>query len=246
MGVIIYNNIPSTDARIVVETIPNYEIATRQYDIHEVPGRGNIVVDKKTYSDVVRKYNIAVEDINKGDSDFGSLSIELAKWLHGSHGYQRLEDTYLPDYYHLAYCSNDIEVTNLLNVAGRATIEFTRKPERYLKTGEKPILLTKDMLDGFNVLYNPTGFESKPKIIVKSGTGDIMIGNNYTINVLDNPHGDLIIDSVISDCYCNGINQNENINLVEGRFPTLSSKETIITFNGSISAIEIIPNWWTL
>lgn len=240
MGIITYNNTPSTDIRLIVENKPNYEIAERNVENIQIPGRnGDVLIDHGTYKNVIRKYNIVVEDVENGSGDFVSLSSSLASWLMSGNKYSRLEDSYTPDYYMLAYCRNTLEVLNMMDIVGRATIEFERKPQRFLKIGERAVQISNG-----ETLYNPTVFKSKPIFIIK-GTGTVTINAKYTIKVVESKYGSVTVNCDIKDVYKDGINLNSSVELPNG-FPVLDKGKNIISYSSTITSVSIVPNWWTL
>ena len=242
MGVIIFNNIPSTNYGIFVEKPPVYAFPERDYDVVHVPGRnGDIVVDNGSYKNVARTYELSV---GEAESDFTKLASGVSEWLHSVSGYARLEDTYEPDYYRMAYYSAGAEMENLFHQAGKLSVEFTCKPARFLKIGERPVTFT-----AAGSLYNPTFQKSFPLIeIVASGAGTIKMGSQtIAIDGLSSSTT-MIIDSELQDVYekDSALNLNSKVSFTDGRFPTLSSGLTDISFTGSITSVEVTPRWWIL
>lgn len=237
MGIIKYNGISTDEVGIVVETPPNYEIPERNYEIISVPGRnGDIVIDLNSYKNVVREYDIA---IGEEDGDFSVLSSKIANWLYSGHGYLRLEDSYLPEYYMMAAVIAPNNVINILQQAGRATVQFNRKPQRFLKSGDRPIIITKQ-----TTLFNPTQFDSKPIIIVNgAGTGVVNIGK-YSVKI-ENLDGEITIDCELEESYKGTNNQNKKVTLSNG-YPLLVPRDNIVNFSGGITKVTIIPRWWTI
>ena len=237
MGIIKYNGISTDEVGIVVETPPNYEIPERNYEIISVPGRnGDIVIDLNSYKNVVREYDIA---IGEEDGDFSVLSSKIANWLYSGHGYLRLEDSYLPEYYMMAAVIAPNNIVNILQQAGRATIQFNRKPQRFLKSGDRPIIITKQ-----TTLFNPTQFDSKPIIIVNgAGTGVVNIGK-YSVKI-ENLDGEITIDCELEESYKGTNNQNKKVTLSNG-YPLLVPRDNIVNFSGGITKVTIIPRWWTI
>lgn len=111
---------------------------------------------------------------------------------------------------------------------------------------------------------NPSVFTAIPKIVAKAtagaGTGKIIVrtstGSDYVISLLSNwaatstSNGALTIDSPIMDCYGtdnqNGLhNLNSYVYLFNG-FPELAAGVNSIGYNGNITSVEVIPNWWTI
>lgn len=233
----LFNGISSAELGIQVEHPPAYEYPEKDVDIIHVPGRnGDIIVDKGSFQNVDRTYQLAV---GPDEVDYTVLANRLSEWLHSAVGYARLEDTYEPEYFRLALYQEKAKITNILQRAGRVTVTFLCKPQRYLKTGEQSIHFSSR-----GTLHNPTKFASAPRITVK-GTGDGILGiGGYTVGIspID---GEIVLDSEIQDAYRGTVNCNAAITLSDG-FPKLQSGENEISFSGGITSVEVIPRWWTL
>lgn len=237
MGVIIFNGVSSKDYDIQVEHPPGYQTPARDYEVIHIPGRnGDLVIDNGSYQNVKRSYQIAIGDLEK---DFTSMANSIAEWLNSASGYARLEDSYEPEYYRMAMFQDEVSIENILQHAGRATIDFNCKPQRFFKSGENPLRLSSP-----TTLFNPTRFHSLPCITVHgSGNGILGIGV-YRISI-SNISGAIILDSDIQDAYYGTVNRNSDIMLSNG-FPELVPGENDITWEGGISYVEVIPRWWTL
>lgn len=240
MGIIIFNGESSEDYHIVVENTPDYDHPEKDYDVTHVPGRnGDIVVDNGSYKNTSRSYDIAFYDRTK--PTFVSTAEGVAQWLHAPSGYARLEDTYEPEWYRMAYFVDSGDLTNLLDTAGRATISFKCKPQRFLKSGD----IIHTIKTSGTTLRNPMAFTSLPIITVHgSGTGVLSIGDS-TISITKITDG-MIIDSELQDVYYNTTNLNGVIKFTNGVFPELTPNINTITFSGGITSLEVVPKWWTL
>ena len=237
MGVIFFNGVSSEELGIVVEHPPNYEIAKRRYETIQVPGRNSdIIIDNNCFDNVDRTYDIA---IGQEGGDFTVFASRMADWLSSGSGYCRLEDTYEPDYYKMAVMSDPGEIINILQQAGRATVTFNRRPERFLKMGERFV----DVRNG-SILTNPTKYVAKPIIELSgSGSGSMTVGRR-TIeirNIVDV----ITIDSELQEAYSDGVNQNGNIIAPDG-LPILEAGENLISYSGGITNVTISPRWWTI
>ena len=238
MGIITFNGKSSQDYGIQVEHPPEYEIPEREYEIIAIPGRnGDPVIDKGSFKNVNRSYQIA---IGSRQSDFTTLANKISTWLHSTSGYARLEDSYEPDYYKIAMYAESNNVQNILEHAGRATINFNRKPERFLKSGEY-----KTIFNSSGNIFNPTGFVSKPIITVRgNGNGVLHVGGctvsiTNIINFID-------IDSDIEDSYNGTTNLNLYVTLDNKEYPKLVPGDNSISFTGGITSVEVMPKWWTI
>lgn len=237
MGIVIYNGISSEDFDIQVEHPPEYETPEKDYEITHIPGRnGDVYIDKGSYKNVSRNYDIAIGSENR---DFVEMANCISEWLNSSSGYARLEDSYEPEYYRLATYNSGGNIRNILQHAGRITVSFDCKPQRFLKSGENPIIISNT-----SILRNPTGFTSLPIIKVMGSSEGILRVGDYMINIID-IDSYIIIDSELQDAYKNTSNNNSKIKLSNG-FPKLLKGENEISFSGGIESVEVIPKWWTL
>jgi phage-related protein len=244
MGVIIFNGMSSADCGISVEKPPNYEIPERNYLIRHVPGKnGDILIDTGSYSNVTRTYDISVGNLGMS---FDALANIISEWLTSPNGYARLEDSYEPNYFRMAVYKDSLTIENILQHAGRASLSFYCKPQRYLKTGEEAPIYS-----GAATLVNPTKFSSLPLITIRgSGSGNFQItGLNgseaYAVSISDIPSSGLTIDSEVSDCYYGAVNLNPFVSLTNG-FPRIAPGFNNLTISGGILSVEVKPRWWTL
>lgn len=237
MGIVMFNGISSLDYGIQVEHPPEYQAPARDYEVIHVPGRnGDLVIDNGSYQNINRSYQMAIGDKRK---DYTSMANVISEWLHSVSGYARLEDSYEPEYYRMAMFQDEISIENIMQHAGRLTVDFNCKPQRFLKSGEEIIKISKR-----TTLYNPTGFNSLPCITVYgSGRGVLSIGQ-YTITI-SNINGSIVLDSEIQDVYKGTVNRNADVTLNKS-FPEFVPGENSIGWSGGITYVEVIPRWWTL
>ena len=242
MGIVIFNNVSSADYGILVEHPPGYQTPQRDYEKVHIPGRnGDLVIDNESYENVPRSYDIAFGNLEK---DFARMANAASEWLNSANGYARLEDTYEPEYYRIAMYQESVNFENILRHAGRATINFDCKPQRFLKTGDDVI-----EIDSTIILRNPTFRTAEPIITVYgSGSGTLRVGN-YTV-AIDSIDGWVTIDSALRDVYKKTqyevINKNDTVRMDSNGYPMLLMGETSISFSGSITKLEVIPKWWTI
>lgn len=238
MGAVIFNGISSLDYGIQVEQPPDYIFPERDYEIQHIPGRnGDLVLDKGSYKNVERVYKISIGSLKV---EHAVLANRISEWLHSASGYARLEDSYEPEYFRLAMYKENGTIENIHRHGGKITVTFDCKPQRFLKSGEEPLLFQSSGL----YLQNPTSFRSLPKITVNgSGGGTLRIGE-YTV-ILSEIGGSVTIDCDIQDAYHGPENRNSTISLPNG-FPKLWPGEVELSFSGGITFVEVIPRWWTL
>ncbi len=238
MGVIIYNGVPSDYYGIKVEHPPNYEMPEKDYETIHIPGRnGDIIIDKGSYLNVNREYQIS---IGCEKESFTELSNRIIDWLHIGYGYLRLEDSYDREHYRLAACVSSVDFTNILNHGCRTTIVFNCKPQRFIKYGDDPI---KFVTNG--KIVNSTMFTALP-IITVYGSGDGIISVGKCTVALKGISNYLTINSEIQDCYKGTENMNASVTLSSGFYPELVPGDNSISFSGGITSVEVIPKWWIL
>lgn len=237
MGEIIYNGRSSREIGLEVETFPIYQTPKRSYEKIHIPGRnGDLLIDNGSWENTERTYQIAIGSYQRM---YYEMMNAVSEWLHSAISYARLEDSYEPEYYRLAVYLEEVSMSNLFNRAGRATISFDCKPQRFLKIGDRVITLTTS-----TKIQNPTGFVSLPIITVYgSGSGTLVVGD-YTVQI-SNIGNQIVIDSEIQDAYWNQTNKNSVISVPNG-FPQLDVGLTSIGFSGGINRVEVIPKWFTL
>lgn len=244
-GVITYDGVASTDYGIVVSEAPVFERPNRKQTIIQVPGRnGSVIFPEDAWEDVVRSYNVWLSE-NVTEDSGGDKSGYLVEYvdayeafLNSKKGYVRLEDNFEPDIYRLAYYSGGDAFSNEMTQYGRATLRFTCRPERFLKSGDIPISVT----NGYT-LTNPTRFASKPIIHIEASNETISVsigGKTITAEVADY----INIDCERLNAYRLPVeNKNDKIS---GSFPTIPSGSNTIGITGTYTKVEITPQWYTV
>lgn len=205
------------------------------YERVSVPGRnGDLLFSNKRYNNVDIQYPCGIT--RNFDNNFTSL----VDFLLSHTGYQRLEDSYHPDYYRQAFFSGELEPElTRLNREGQFNLVFTAKPQMFLKSGEQKLIVTEE-----TEMYNPTSYTAMPLLRVY-GTGKITIGDiSITITKVD---GYTDIDCELQDAYGrNSVNCNGNVVLSGDSFPVFPPGRTAITPGNGIFRIEVTPRWWRL
>lgn len=227
----------SDDVHVVVERYPSVELAGRKLDTQSVPGRnGDLLFPQNAYQNYVQAYEIYVsaERIR-----LPRAMREVANWLCGPTGYQKLEDSYDVETYRRAYFAGPLDVESVLHRFGRATIEFNCQPQRFLRVGDLAVQAAQEQ-----VLLNPTAFAALPLITVTgTGAGTLTVGD-VTVIINSMPRGVVVLDSDTQNAYYGAFNLNSTISAPE--FPTLPAGESVVRWTGGITGVEIIPRWWTL
>lgn len=227
----------SDDVHVIVERYPSVELAGRKLDTQSVPGRnGDLLFLQPAYQNYIQSYEIYV---SAERLRLPRAMREVANWLCGPSGYQKLEDSYDAETYRRAYYAGPLDVESVLHRFGRATIEFNCQPQRFLRVGDLPVQAAQEQ-----VLLNPTAFAALPLITVTgAGAGTLTVGS-VTVTINSMPRGAVVLDSDTQNAYLGAVNLNSTISAPE--FPTLPAGESAVRWTGGITGVEIIPRWWTL
>lgn len=234
-GYFIYNNMNSREFGVLIDKYGTYRSAERDYDTISVEGRnGDLTIDNGRYKnvDIVYQCGIGV--------DFRQNMPGFSAWLMKNLDYHRLEDSYQPEVFRMARVKGapDPEVFQAAR-GGTFNITFDCKPQRWLKSGEKEIILQTS-----NQIYNPTLYHSYP-IFEITGNGNLVIGSK-TITIANNP-GTLILDCELGDAYSKDAHTNYNRYVTETdlELTTLSPGVNNITKPAGMT-VKMKPRWWTL
>ena len=236
-GLIVYGGESSADYGMVVSEAPAFDAPTRKTTVYNVAGRnGAVIFQEDAWDDVTRTYKVWLA------FDLDSLDTKVSAFeamLNSKKGWQRLEDSFEPDYYRLAYYQGGNGFSNTMMTYGEADLNFVCRPERFLKLGELPISVT----NGDKVI-NPTRFTSKPliKITVPSS-------NTVTISCGGNSMSAEVVDYMYIDCDSMNAyrltteNRNDKIS---GSFPVLLAGTNTVGITGTITSVEITPRFFTI
>jgi len=269
MDIILFDGRPSTDFDMIVTEYPVLSRGVRRGDAYQIAGRnGTQVREDGTFDNYTMTYKVGFPE-DRGPS---VTTAEIAKWLLGSSGYCRLEDSFEPDFYRLARYAGPLNVEQLLDKYGTALLSFDCQPERYLKTGEKAVTLFENVdlanlpdMSTSKKLNNPMNFTSRP-LIRLTGRGEIALHifsyndlseqTNLFISFPPESDNTILIDcddySVVNGA--DGIDWSSIVSysgdlvlfrLVPGENEVeVSSVGT--TDPGVVTKLEIIPRWWTV
>ncbi len=241
MGIINFNGKASDELNVVVEYFPNYKVPQKQYKTVDIPGRnGSYLVDLGTYSNVERSYEIAIAD-KEFRNDFSTMVNPVVEWLCSAEGYCKLYDSYDQEYYRYAVYKGDTDIVNLLNLAGRCTLSFDCKPEKYLFTGD---IMATAYPGTDKLIYNPTAFKSKPSIRIY-GKGQCQVAINdavITANIGSSEYVDIDVDTM--NCYKGTTNLNRVVTFSD--IPLMVTGQNRLHIISNATKLGVMPKWWTI
>ena len=250
-----FNGVSARDMGVRnIEHYPDLSRPERKVDVFDIPGRsGQIVFPQDAWENIDREYDIYAGNGLRGSAPRPFMSI--GEWLNSANGYARLEDTYEPDVFRLAYCTGGFEAENAYTRFGRATITFHCRPERFLKDGEEETVLTSGtaVSEGDVILRNPTGFKAKPLIYisctVSAGTSYALNfksgGKTYQILTEQEPVNGIFVDCETMDVYDDtGANKNSFVEIDD--FPVFHPGDVLFSTLKTNYTVKVIPRWYVI
>ena len=229
----LFGGVKSTDYGIYISGSNTFNAPERDVENIEIPGRnGNLTISRHRFKNISISYPAFIRHRFRENTE------SARKWLLGCDGYQRLEDSYHPDYYRMAQFIGPMDFDmRFLNQSGEFNLSFDCKPQRWRKDGETPLLLPASQ-----TIYNEL-FPALPLIKINgTGTGNLYVGG-YTVEILSLDEY-VMLDSDTQNAYKGTLNKNSTISAPE--FPVLQSGDNVVDWDGNITSIEITPRWWTV
>ena len=226
-----FNNLSAADFGLYVAEKDIYSAPAYDQQFVSVPGRnGDVVIDNGRYNNVDISYTCYCKNLSANVSN-------IKLWLCQPRYFKRT-DSYDPLYFRYAAFASKLKVDELLRNVGKAELVFNCKPFRYSVAGQ-----TKQTLTASGTVTNPESFPSLPYIkITGSGAVTLTIGAKaYSFASVPTY---LEIDSELMSCYKGSALYNNRIGFAE--FPVLQPGNNSISWTGSVTKVEIIPNWRTL
>lgn len=195
IGYFIFGNVDSRNYDITVAFKDVDHTPKRVYQRIAIPGRnGEFYLDEKRFEDVPVSYDCIALDDDDRKSFVNALAAQT--------GHVRLEDTFNVGEFYSAVFEGDVDPYVTQDRENSTfTIQFTRKPQRWLKSGETAVSVSSG-----GTLTNPTLFEASP-IIKVEGYGTISTGGQ-SIDVESVPVGNVFLSNgaTNSEVYPNSTN----------------------------------------
>lgn len=223
MPYFIFNNILSTNY-LTVEKLPPIIKAAKDIQKIEITGRdGFLTNDLGSYKSIIKPVECWVRNLENIDL--------ICSWLSGSANVNFSNE---PDRVYKATIINQIDFSIVVREYHRFIIQFECQPHKYSLDSVSTIALTTPQS-----IFNPGSANSNPIVIVY-GTGSIDLVVNGNVINLTNVSGFVIIDSELVDSYKGTLLKNNDM---RGEFPELVPGNNIISWTGTVSKVEITPNW---
>ena len=267
-----YDGVDSSSFGVFISGDGVFDAPARRGEMISIPGRnGSLFMDEGVFENIEVEYPAF---IGTGyEALFRQKLGDLRSWLTSRGNYKRLTDTYHPDEFRLGVYREGLEVDpQHITRAGKFTMKFDCKPQRFLVSGETPVYFFYN-----GTIVNPTLFASSPLIKV-TGNGTVAIGENgeYRFIVSGNS-GTIWMDTEIMEAYLpagevypwtdengdqleeeigiglelmNGSVYPENmlghIEFINNKMPKIEPGEQPVRMSPTIEEVLIIPRWWRL
>lgn len=238
VNILIFDGTSSKDLGLNVAAKNAYDASSLDYSAQAIPGRNGDLLFSNN-----RNGNISLTYTLMWRKDAQNKMMAVRRWIYRNRGkYCRLEDGYDPEVFRMAYFVGPFQANTFRNSSGTVDVTFSAKPQRFLKSGETPIVLTAS-----SVLENP-GEEAKPLIRIY-GKGTLTIENSIVeVKEAGNEFIDLDCDTM--NASERGLNRNDLITvksgLTEHMFPMLATGQNEISLGAGITKVEITPRWWII
>jgi phage-related protein len=222
----VFKGIDSRDYSIVVNTLPPIQSAKEEGEFLKVPGRdGYLFQDHGSLAHVEKELEITLKDVDQLNA--------IKTWLRGSGNLVLSSET---DVFFKAMLIGSIDFKKLLYLR-TAKLKFVCQPYGYLESG-----LTVQTITVPGGLVNPGTTVSRP-IITVLGTGSITLSVNSTNVILTNVVDYVTLNSEIEEAYKDLLGKNNDM---QGVFPMFVQGNNSISWSGTVTKLEIVPNWRNL
>lgn len=233
-----FGNVCSRDYHVYITDMRVFGTPEKDITFQIVPGRnGDIAFDNKCMNNIDVVYSCLIP------TEFREYYPSFVNALHRYSGYQKFVDTAEGDVFRMAVLRGGIDPTVIRRGnGGTFDVRFTCKPQKFLDRGTHAHALTENPV----TLYNSDGGIALPLITVYgTGPGKFSI-NDITVDIL------ALTDQITLDCDLmtayrqvgDAAAENKNADIYAPEFPMLGHGKNMITWDGGITHVDIIPRWW--
>ena len=237
---------PTKDFGVYLSGNGTFKAAEKELEEFKIPGRnGTFHYKSDTYKNVIVPYDCFIF------KDFKRNVAALRSFLLSREGYVRIEDTHHPDEFRMGIYHEEFapDVFDDLSAA-QFTLNFDCKPERWLKSGERPIEYTAN-----GILINSTYFTAKPLVRIYGtpatfASFSIGLADKPTIIIVKIPEeGYIDIDTENEQVYCGDTMLDSDLSFhasnTQHKFPTIVPGRNVVWFSGATKVV-VTPRWWIL
>ena len=222
---VVINDIPSTKfPYLLIEELPVMQLPEKKVEVIEVEGRsGTLTITDDSYKNIEKTMTCKL----KGNENVDIISL----WLYDC---KKITFSNRPDRYYKARLKSRIDFERSLKNNRSFSATFDCQPFGYL--------IDNDIITVSNNNFSFMGkgtYWSEP-IIKVYGSGTVNLTINNTQMTLKDINGYIIVDTEKKRTHKDlTILNNKKV----GDFPTLSYEINTVSWSGSVTKIEITPNW---
>lgn len=231
---LIFDGRASAEFGVWISGSGTFNAPARDMDTVSVPGRnGNLIFDNGRFNNITVSYPAFIS------RKFQPRIDDFRAWICSKYRYCRLEDTYHPDEFRMGVYKGGLNVSAAArNIAGRFTLSFDCKPQRFLKIGAIPVKFVAS-----DNIWNPTHYVALPLVRCYGAAGVVTING---VSVAVTGCSDYVdIDCDIMEAYEGNDSRNGTTTLQNGEFPTLSPGNNTVSFTG-FSSVVVTPRYFTI
>lgn len=240
----------SCDFGLTIEEYPAYVTAEKRVTEFDQPNANGVwVYDTGRFGNAAAEYAVYLKAFR---GRLPEAAARVATWLQSPPGYRRLEDTYDPDHYRLARFVGPLDLSSWFHWYGRATLQFSCLPQRWLISGQNQIVLN-GTLDSAEAtpraatIVNP-GMPSAPLVTMygNGGAGALRIGGQTIFLTI--PSSGITIDCYEMTAYAPDDPETVLTGLLSGMTTPLEIPAGMseIRWSDTSETINVVPRWWHL
>jgi len=220
-----FKEIECSDYSIFMSSIPSRPIAAKRVEYHDIPGRnGHLTSDDGSFLPSIITVPCTIMDISETNLR------QIKAWLCGS-GNLIFSDE--PDVYWKVRLDLQVDYTIAMKTVHQFILVFDCYPLAYSIRNDQIILTSPGKI------YN-YGTSASDPIIKVYGSGNIELNINNNIIYLSNIDEFVVINSEMINAYKDTMLMNQ---YMKGEFPFFIVESNTISWTGTVSKIEITPNW---
>lgn len=234
-----YNGHSSTEFDIRIQNKSIYSVPKFDASAIAIPGRdGDLLNPSGRFGNVNVTYTCYVPA--KSIQELADKLTMIKNWLYDEvNRYHDLVDTYDEKFKRRAVFNNKLDIADEARKIGVFTLSFSCMPFRYSLSGQNVITATDTI-----TITNPFNFAAKPYLkVYGSGEGTLVIQNANGNKIWQFSDIDefLEIDSELMNFYKGTELKNSTVS--GDGFPEFIKGDNVLSFNGGITRVEIVPRW---
>lgn len=235
-----YNGVRSSDMGVRISSKNIFSAPKYDVSFQAIPGRdGELITANNRFPNITVSYTCFIPA--KSIQELSEKVTMVKAWLYAEPDrYHTLSDSYDTSFSRKAIFNNKLDIADQLGKIGVFTVNFSCHPFRYSLAGQVKTTYSSSSF----VLNNPYPFKAKPYIKLNGrgdGTLTIQSANQTDVWTFSSLNGYTECDSELMNFYHDFTPKNDTV-VGEG-FPSLQPGENIISFDGGITSVEVIPRW---